>query len=95
MIEFNTEKQEKIIKKIIFLGIDKIKEYEFLFNDEEKEIIADIFRIDNMYKNKQKEQLKLYEDIAKREEMMEQRTIDFLESMITSSNENNSKSLIK
>lgn len=81
MNELNNEKQERIIKKIISLGVEKIREYEFLFTDEEKEVIADIFGIVNMYKNKQKEQLKLYEGIAKREDLMEQRTLDFLESM--------------
>ena len=95
MNEINNEKQEKIIKKIISLGIDKINEYENLFTDEEKEIIANIFGIANMYKKKQKEQLEKYKNIAKREQLMENRTINFLENVISNQNEINSKSLIK
>ncbi len=95
MNEINNEKQEKIIKKIISLGIDKINEYENLFTDEEKEIIANIFGIANMYKKKQKEQLEKYKNIEKREKLMENRTINFLENVISNQNEINSKSLIK
>ena len=95
MNEINNEKREKIIKKIISLVIDKINEYENLFTDEEKEIIAIIFEIANMYKKKQKEQLEKYKNIEKREKLMENRTINFLENVISNQNEINSKSLIK
>ena len=60
-----------------------------------KIIIAIIFGIANMYKKKQKEQLEKYKNIEKKEELIDNRTINFLENVISNQNEINSKSLIK
>lgn len=44
--------EEIIIKKIMFLGIDKIKHYNMLFSNKEKEIIYKMFGMDEMIRER-------------------------------------------
>ena len=78
--------KEIIFKKIVSLGIDKINDFEELFNDKEKEIISEMFGIDKMNKERSKKQLQIYENMMKQEESSNKMLIAYLDSIIGTKN---------
>lgn len=74
--------REIIVKKIIALGIDRINDYEMLFSKKEKEIISNMFGIDDMYRYYSIKHLQKYRKREEQQERENKRMIEYLDNRI-------------
>ena len=71
-----------IVRKIIALGIDRINDYEMLFSKKEKEIISNMFGIDDMYRYYSIKHLQKYRKREEQQERENKRMIEYLDNRI-------------